>query len=339
MTISNEIINKKWVLKERPIGMAKKSDFELQEEQMDDISENEIILKNKFISFDPTQRGWLNDAPGYLPPVQIDEVVRAMGVGEVVESKNDQYQVGDLVIGFTGWQTYNKTVPSDTGRFRKLSDKFPIPTTLNVLGATGITAYYGMVELGQVKEGMNVLVSGAAGATGSVAAQIAKLNGCNVIGIAGGESKCSWLKNDCGLDEVIDYKNSNVADELKTKAKNGIDLFFDNVGGEILESALNHINLNAKVLLCGGISGYNSTEPLPGPRNLMNLVIRRATIEGFLVMDYLPNSKKALKQLEEYLENNQLEHQEDILTGIENCPDALNRLFTGQNIGKQLVEV
>ena len=238
MTISNEIINKKWVLKERPIGMAKKSDFELQEEQMDDISENEIILKNKFISFDPTQRGWLNDAPGYLPPVQIDEVVRAMGVGEVVESKNDQYQVGDLVIGFTGWQTYNKTVPSDTGRFRKLSDKFPIPTTLNVLGATGITAYYGMVELGQVKEGMNVLVSGAAGATGSVAAQIAKLNGCNVIGIAGGESKCSWLKNDCGLDEVIDYKNSNVADELKTKAKNGIDLFFDNVGGEILESAL-----------------------------------------------------------------------------------------------------
>jgi NADPH-dependent curcumin reductase CurA len=186
---------------------------------------------------------------------------------------------------------------------------------------------------------MNVLVSGAAGATGSVAAQIAKLNGCNVIGIAGGESKCSWLKNDCGLDEVIDYKNSSVADELKTKAKNGIDLFFDNVGGEILESALNHINLNAKVLLCGGISGYNSTEPLPGPRNLMNLVIRRATIEGFLVMDYLPNSQKALEQLEEYLENNQLKHQEDILTGIENCPDALNRLFTGQNIGKQLVEV
>ena len=147
------------------------------------------------------------------------------------------------------------------------------------------------------------------------------------------------MKNDCGLDEVIDYKNSNVADELKRKAKNGIDLFFDNVGGEILESALNHINLNAKVLLCGGISGYNSTEPLPGPRNLMNLVIRRATIEGFLVMDYLPNSQKALEQLEEYLKNNQLKHQEDILTGIENCPDALNRLFTGQNIGKQLVEV
>ena len=147
------------------------------------------------------------------------------------------------------------------------------------------------------------------------------------------------MKNDCGLDEVIDYKNSNVADELKTKAKNGIDLFFDNVGGEILESALNQINLNAKVLLCGGISGYNSTEPLPGPRNLMNLVIRRATIEGFLVMDYLPNSQKALEQLEEYLVNNQLKHQEDILTGIENCPDALNRLFTGQNIGKQLVEV
>ena len=146
-------------------------------------------------------------------------------------------------------------------------------------------------------------------------------------------------KNDCGLDEVIDYKNSNVADELKTKAKNGIDLFFDNVGGEILESALNHINLNAKVLLCGGISGYNSTEPLPGPRNLMNLVIRRAKIEGFLVMDYLPNSQKALEQLEEYLVNNQLKHQEDILTGIENCPDALNRLFTGQNIGKQLVEI
>jgi len=172
-----------------------------------------------------------------------------------------------------------------------------------------------------------------------VAAQIAKLNGCNVIGIAGGESKCSWLKNDCGLNEVIDYKNSSVADELKTKAKNGIDLFFDNVGGEILESALNHINLNAKVLLCGGISGYNTTEPLPGPRNLMNLVIRRASMEGFLVMDYLPKAQKALEKLEGYLENGELKHQEDILDGIENCPEALNRLFTGQNLGKQLVKL
>ena len=339
MTISNEIINKKWVLKERPEGMAKKSDFDLLEEEMSELSENEIMLKNKYISFDPTQRGWLNDAPGYLPPVQIDEVVRAMGVGEVIESKNDNYQVGDLVIGFAGWQTYCKTTPDDAGRFRKLGDKFPIPTTLNVLGATGITAYYGMVELGQVKEGMNVLVSGAAGATGSVAAQIAKINGCHVIGIAGGETKCNWLKNDCGLDEVIDYKNSNVAEELRAKAKGGIDLFFDNVGGEVLEATLNHINLNAKILLCGGISGYNSPEPLPGPRNLMNLVIRRATMEGFLVMDYLPKAQKALEQLEEYLANDKMKHQEDILVGIENCPDALNRLFTGQNIGKQLVEL
>ena len=207
------IENRKWILKERPQGLVKDSDFELVTETLPPIQEGEILLENMYLSFDPTQRGWLNDVPGYLPPVQIGEVVRSGGMGRVIESKNPEYNVGDLTFGFVGWQSHCVTKAEEDDRFRVIPELLPIPTMLNVMGTTGITAYYGLIELGNPQPGETVLVSGAAGATGSVVVQIAKLKGCHVIGIAGGQEKCDWLK-ELGVDEVIDYKNSDVHEEL-----------------------------------------------------------------------------------------------------------------------------
>ena len=333
------IENRKWILKERPKGLVKDSDFELVTEVLPKINEGEILLENLYLSFDPTQRGWLNDVPGYLPPVQIGEVIRSGGIGKVIDSNNPEYKTGDLTFGLIGWQTHCLTKPNVDDRFRVVPDLLPIPTMLNVMGSTGITAYYGLVELGKPKSGETVLVSGAAGATGSVVVQIAKLKGCHVIGIAGGKEKCNWLK-DIGVDDVIDYKNSDVHKELLKVVKNGIDIYFDNVGGKILETVLELININARVLLCGGISsGYDATRPADGPNNLFSLIIKRATMQGFLVLDYLPKSEKALEEIATWVMEGKLQHREDIQKGIENCPQTLNRLFTGENKGKQLLKI
>ena len=333
------IENRKWILKERPSGLVKDSDFELVTEVLPKINEGEILLENLYLSFDPTQRGWLNDVPGYLPPVQIGEVIRSGGIGKVIDSNNPEYKTGDLTFGLIGWQTHCLTKPNVDDRFRIVPDLLPIPTMLNVMGSTGITAYYGLIELGKPKSGETVLVSGAAGATGSVVVQIAKLKGCHVIGIAGGKEKCNWLK-DIGVDDVIDYKNSDVHKELLKVVKNGIDIYFDNVGGKILETVLELININARVLLCGGISsGYDAIRPADGPNNLFSLIIKRATMQGFLVLDYLPKSEKALEEIATWVMEGKLQHREDIQKGIENCPQTLNRLFTGENKGKQLLKI
>ena len=333
------IENRKWILKERPSGLVKDSDIELVTEVLPKINEGEILRENLYLSFDPTQRGWLNDVPGYLPPVQIGEVIRSGGIGKVIDSNNPEYKTGDLTFGLIGWQTHCLTKPNVDDRFRVVPDLLPIPTMLNVMGSTGITAYYGLVELGKPKSGETVLVSGAAGATGSVVVQIAKLKGCHVIGIAGGKEKCNWLK-DIGVDDVIDYKNSDVHKELPKVVENGIDIYFDNVGGKILETVLELININARVLLCGGISsGYDATRPADGPNNLFSLIIKRATMQGFLVLDYLPKSEKALEEIATWVMEGKLQHREDIQKGIENCPQTLNRLFTGENKGKQLLKI
>jgi len=334
-----EIINKKWVLKERPNGLVQDTDFQLISETLLELKKGEVLLENLYLSFDPTQRMWLNDIPGYLPPVQISEVVRSGGVGRVLKSLNAEYTKGDLVFGLVGWQTHCITHPTEEERFRVLPELLPLPTMLNVMGTTGITAYYGLLELGKAQPGETVLISGAAGATGSVAAQIAKLKGCHVIGIAGGEEKCAWLKK-CGIDDVIDYKNTNVHEELPKIAKNGIDIYFDNVGGDLLETVLFLININARVLLCGGISsGYDAKKLPDGPKNLFTLIIQRATMQGFLVLDYLPKADQALQEIAQWVMEEKIQHREDVQEGIENCPQTLNRLFTGENKGKQLLKI
>lgn len=282
----------------------------------------------------------MEDRESYLPPVQLGEPMRAGSVGQVVESNHPDFSKGDIVQTTGGWQDFLIASP-DTGvmGLSKVPDGVPPEMMMSVLGVTGLTAYWGLLDLGEPKEGETVLVSGAAGATGSIAGQIAKIKGCRVVGIAGGPEKCQWLKDVAGFDDVIDYKNDNVEQRIAETCPNKVDVFFDNVGGDILEAALNHINMRARVVLCGGISAYNATEPQPGPSNIMNLVIMRARMEGFIVIDYMHRAGEAIAEIMQWIQSGQLHYQVDMQEGFDNIPDTLQRLFTGQNIGKQLLKI
>ncbi|MGD1989268.1 MAG: NADP-dependent oxidoreductase [Pseudomonadales bacterium] len=333
-------INRQWLLAARPHGMVGPQNFSYHEAPVPLITDGQLLVKNRVFSFDPTQRGWMMDAPSYLPPVGLGEVMRAGSVGEVVESKHEGFQPGDLVQLTGGWQDYAVATPGQGPMgVTKLPESVSPEMMLSLLGITGLTAYFGMTDLGQPKAGDTVLVSGAAGATGSVAGQVAKLMGCRVVGIAGGPEKCAWLLKKAGFDAVIDYKNENVAQRIGELCPAKLDVFFDNVGGEILEAALNHLNLRARVVLCGGIANYNATEPVPGPTNLMNLVINRARMEGFIVLDYLPRAGEAIQALSTWAAKGELVYEVDVQEGFENIPQTLQRLYTGENFGKQLLRL
>ena len=332
--------NRQWLLAKRPFGVVTKENFEYAETPIPEPGGDEVLVRNLYLSFDPTQRGWMEDRESYLPPVQLGEPMRAGSIGQVVESNNPEFQKGDLVQTTGGWQDFIVAAPGQgVLGLSKVPDGVPPEMMLSVLGVTGLTAYFGLLDLGEPKSDETVLVSGAAGATGSVAGQIAKLKGCRVVGIAGGIDKCRWLAEEAGFDEVIDYKNEDVNTRIAETCPGKIDVYFDNVGGEILEAALNHINMRARVVLCGGISGYNATEPLPGPSNLMNLVVMRARMEGFIVIDYMDRAGEAVAQLMNWIQAGELKYQVDMQEGFENIPDTLNRLFTGQNLGKQLLKI
>jgi len=332
--------NRQWTLAKRPFGMVGKENFEYREEPIPQAGEGEVLVRNLYLSFDPTQRGWMEDRESYLPPVAIGEVMRAGSVGQVVESRHPDFSAGDLVQTTGGWQDFLVTQPgAGPMGLSKLPPGVTPPMALGVLGVTGLTAYFGLLDLGLPQAGETVLVSGAAGATGSVVGQIARIKGCRVIGIAGGEEKCDWLREVAQFDDVIDYKSEPVDARIGELCPDRVDIFFDNVGGEILEAALNHINLHARVVLCGGISGYNATEAQPGPSNLMNLVVMRARMEGFIVLDYAERFGAAAMEMLGWINSGELVHREDIQEGFENIPDTLNRLFTGKNIGKQLLKI
>jgi len=332
--------NRQWLLKKRPFGMVTRDNFEYGETPIPVPGDGEVLVRNLWLSFDPTQRGWMEDRESYVPPVKIGEVMRAGSIGQVMESNNPGFNRGDLVQTTGGWQDFLVTRP-DQGLMglSKVPPGIPPEMMMSVLGVTGLTAYFGLLDLGAPKAGETVVVSGAAGATGSIAGQIARIKGCRVIGIAGGPDKCKWLKDVARFDGVIDYKAENVDARLAELCPKRIDVFFDNVGGDILEAALNHINMKARVVLCGGISAYNNTEPAPGPRNLMNLVIMRARMEGFIVIDYMPKAMEAITELIGWVQSGQLVYQVDVQKGFENIPDTLNRLFTGKNLGKQLLQI
>ena len=329
--------NRRWTLAARPHGMVKESDFTFGETPVPQPGDGQVLVRVLYLSFDPTQRGWIEDRPSYLPPVQIGEVMRAGAVGEVVESKHAGFAAGDLVQGMFGWQDYALVPGAMLGA--KIPPGVPPTWPLGVLGITGLTAYFGMLELGKPKAGETVVVSGAAGATGSVAGQIAKLQGARVIGIAGGPSKCAWLTKEAHFDAAIDYKHDDVAAKLRELCPKGIDVYFDNVGGEILDAVLGQIAMRARVVLCGGISGYNEATPPPGPRNLMNLVIQRGRMEGFIVIDYAARFGEGVAKLSEWVQSRALVHQEDMQHGLENAPRTLLRLFTGANTGKQILKL
>jgi NADPH-dependent curcumin reductase CurA len=331
--------NRRWTLAKRPHGMVKESDFAFGEAPLPAVGDGQVLVRVLYLSFDPTQRGWIEDRPSYLPPVQIGEVMRAGAVGEVVESKHADFRPGDKVQGLFGWQEYALLPGANIGAHSKIPPGVPLTWPLGVLGVTGLTAYFGMLDLGKPKAGETVVVSGAAGATGSVAGQIAKIEGARVVGIAGGPEKCAWLTKEAHFDAAIDYKNDDVAARLAELCPKGVDVYFDNVGGEILEAVLDRIAQRARIVLCGGISGYNAETPPPGPRNLMNLVVQRARMEGFIILDYFPRFPEAVPKLTEWVKSGAIVHQEDIQRGLENAPKTLQRLFTGANTGKQILQV
>ena len=336
-------INGQWRLKSRPVGMVKETDFEYVESTMPDIAEGEILIRNIYFAFEPAMRGWLNDVKSYVPPVQIGEVMRASSVGQVIESNNPDFKLGEFVTGMMGWQEYfiDNGSPGAMGRsINKVPNNVAPELMLSALGGTGLTAYFGMLDIGKPEQGDVIVVSGAAGATGSVAGQIARIKGASkVVGIAGGTKKCQWLTEELGFDTAIDYKSENVYTRLQSECPNGIDIFFDNVGGQILDDTLLNMAMNGRIVLCGGISSYNAAELPPGPKNYMQLVIRRCTMQGFILIDYFHRANEAIAELSSWIDNGELKHAEDIQEGIENTPKTFLRLFEGKNLGKQLLKI
>ena len=331
--------NKHWVLAKRPHGMISEANWRLQEAPVPQLADGEALVQTLYLSCDPTQRGWMEDRPSYMPPVGLGEVMRAGSVGRVIESRSALLAPGDCVEGMAGWQQYSVVKAGGPFGATKIPAGLDPKLLMGVLGVTGLTAYFGLLDLGKPKAGETVVVSGAAGATGSIAGQIARIQGCRVIGIAGGPDKCAWLTKEARFDAAIDYKHENVSARLRQLAPQGVDVYFDNVGGPILDAVLEQIRMKARVVLCGGISAYNEVEPPPGPRNLMNLVIQRGRMEGFIVIDFMAKFAEGRAALKRWLDAGELVHQEDIVAGIERAPEALLRLFSGKNLGKQLIQV
>ena len=328
--------NRQWLLARRPHGAIKDSDFDFVETDAPTPREGEVLVRNLMLSCDPTQRGWIA-FDTYLPAVKIGEVVRSIGAGRIVASNNPDFQVGDIVSGLVGCQDYVAMNPK--GHLNKMPAGVPLELAMSALGLTGITAYFGLTEVGRPVAGETVVVSGAAGATGSVVGQIAKIKGCRVIGIAGGADKCHWLTNEAGFDASIDYKSEDVQARLKDLCPKGIDIFFDNVGGDILDAALARLAMRGRVVLCGGIANYNATEPSPGPKNYLNLVVQRGRMEGFIVLDFMPRAAEAIGALSGWVQARRLKNKVDVQHGLENAPATLWRLFEGRNEGKQLLRV
>jgi hypothetical protein len=331
--------NRQVLLAARPVGMIKESDFSHREVPIPTPKEGEYLVRNIYLSLDPTIRGWMNAQDTYMPAIKIGEVMRGGGLGVVVESKNPMYAKGDLVFGMIGWQDYCLGRADDAMPMMPVPKGGSLTAALSVLGITGITAYFGLLDVGQPKAGETVVVSGAAGATGSVAGQIAKIKGCRVVGLAGSADKCSWVTNDLGFDACINYKTEDVAARLKATCPRGIDVYFDNVGGAILDAVLGLIAQRARIVLCGAISMYNNVELPPGPKNYVALMIQRARMEGFIITDYLPRFPEAYLQLSQWVAEGKLKYAVDVVQGLENATTAINRLFTGANTGKLLVQI
>jgi len=331
-------MNRSWRLAARPQGMIKDSDFTWTEEPAPtDPGPGKILVRTLYLSVDPTQRIWIQ-TDSYMPAVRIGEVVRAGGAGRVVASNVPGFSPGDIVSGLVGWQDYAVLEPSTWGP-SKIPPGVPLTSALSLFGLTGLTAYFGLLEVGKLKEGETVVVSGAAGATGSVVGQIAKIKGCRVVGIAGGPEKCAWIKDDLGFDAAIDYRSEDVGKRLSELCPKGIDVYFDNVGGAILDAALARLAMRGRVVLCGAIGDYNATEPPAGPKNYLNLLIQRGRMEGFIVSDFGKRFGEAIGDLARWASEGKLKDRVDVLSGLENAPAALRRLFTGANRGKQLVKV
>jgi NADPH-dependent curcumin reductase CurA len=331
-------VNRQWLLARRPRGLVTADDFRLVESPVPEPADGEVLVRNLYLSCDPTQRGWIA-GDTYLPAVNIGEVVRSFAAGEVVTSRVPRFRPGQLVQGLFGWQDYALARPGAMSAPSPVPEGVPIETAMSALGLTGLTAYFGLLEVGRPKPGETVVVSGAAGATGSTVGQIARIKGCRAVGIAGGPEKCAYLTGELGFDAAIDYKAEDVSARLAETCPDGIDVFFDNVGGDILDAALARLALHGRIVICGAISRYNDRGLSPGPKNYLNLIVRRARMEGFLVLDHWAKAPAAAAELAGWMREGKLKDRVDVQHGLENAPAALARLFKGENRGKQLVKI
>ena len=331
--------NRSWRLRQRPEGIIDENDLELVTDEIPEIQEGQVLAKTIYFSLDPTNRIWMSDIDQYMEPVEIGDIMRAGGSLAIVEeSKVPHVKVGDIVQGgmHGGWQEYF-IIPGEEAAAIPLVESIPLTALISVLGFTGPTAYFGFLDIGQPKKGETVVVSAAAGAVGSIVCQIAKIKDCRVVGIAGSDEKCNWLKNDLKVDEVINYKKDDILESLKEKCPEGIDIYFENVGGETLDAALTLMNNYGRIPVCGLISMYNDWET-PGPKMFRNILMKRLTVKGFLVSDYLDRYAESLEALSEWMAEGKIQYKVDIVEGIENAPSAVNKLFTGENTGKLVIK-
>ncbi len=331
-------VNRQWRLVARPVSNFKDSDFEWREEAVPAIGEGQLLVRNLYLSLDPTNRIWATDADSYLPPVPLGDVMRGGGIGFVEESNHANFPVGTNVSGMIGWQDYLLTDGTGLSTLPNMPG-IPLTAFLGLFSHIGLTAYYGLLDVGKPKAGETLVVSAAAGATGSLVGQIGKIKGCRVVGIAGSDDKCQWLVDELGFDAAINYKTENLRESLKKHCPNGIDVDFENVGGEILDAVLSLINSRARIVLCGLISQYNATEPVPGPYNFGNLLAKRARVEGFIVLDYMPRAQECFADLGKWLMEGKLKYRVDEVEGLENAVTGINKLFTGSNTGKLVVKI
>ena len=329
--------NHQFRLAARPVGLPKRTDWDYTEEPVRDPGPGEVLVKVLYLSLDPAMRGWMNEGKSYIEPVKIGEVMRAFGGGRVIASQNPDFAVGEHVTGVFGIQEY---AISDGKGLNKIDTRLlPMPVYISALGITGLTAYFGLLEVGQAKAGDTVVVSGAAGATGMVVGQIAKIKGCRAVGIAGGPEKCAYLTKDLGFDAAIDYKNEDVGQTLRKHCPNGINVYFDNVGGDILDAALANLARGARVVICGAISQYNTTTGIKGPSNYLSLLINSARMEGFIVFNYASRYGEAAREMAGWIAAGKLKSKEDIVEGFQTFPDTLLKLFRGENFGKLMLKV
>jgi len=342
MTSLATITNHQIRLARRPVGLPVRADWSFTAEPVAPPEPGGVVVKTLLLSLDPAMRGWMNEGKSYIAPVAIDQVMRAGGIGVVVASESARFAIGDHVSGALGVQEYAAFDERqlDRGELVAIDLRVAAPTQwLNVLGMPGMTGYFGLMDVGKPQPGETVVVSGAAGAVGQTVGQLAKIKGCRAVGIAGGQAKCEWVVKELGFDACIDYKAGPVKDGLKAHCPKGVDVYFDNVGGEILDAVLTRLNRHARIIICGAISQYNNTEPVRGPANYLSLLVNRARMEGIVVFDYAERYPQAIAEMAAYLKDGRMKGREDVVAGIDTFPETLLKLFRGENFGKLVLQV
>jgi NADPH-dependent curcumin reductase CurA len=335
--MESEVLNHVCRLASRPVGLPTRDNWQFVRQPVGEPADGEAVVQVLYISLDPAMRGWMNDARSYVPPVAIGAVMRALGIGQVLTSRYPDLQPGDYVSGVLGVQQY--AVADGRGLVKIDPALAPLPAYLNALGMPGLTAYFGLLDIGRPERGETVVVSGAAGAVGQLVGQLAKLKDARAVGIAGGPEKCRYVVDELGFDAAIDYKAGDVAVGLREHCPDGIDIYFDNVGGEILDAALARLARYARVVICGAISQYNATVGFRGPANYISLLVNHASMTGFVVTDYTKRFREAAQEMAGWVGRGELKSREDIVTGLATFPETLLKLFSGEHTGKLILQV